>query len=162
VRDFTGAVVATLFSNQAQSARHVSFAYGAAGLADGMYTLAISATAFADGRSLSMEAPFAIDRTLSGLALTTASFTPNGDGIDDALGVNFTLSTQVYVTVQIEQAGSLVATVFTGPLPAGLSQIHWDGTTPAGPAVPGTYDAVVIADGVYGQTRHSASFTLSP
>jgi hypothetical protein len=55
-----------------------------------------------------------------------------------------------------------VATVFTGPLPGGLSQIHWDGTTPAGPAVPGTYDAVVIVDGIYGQTRHAASFTLVP
>jgi hypothetical protein len=162
VKDFTGTVVATLFSNQAQSARRQSFAYGAGGLADGMYTLAISATAFVDGRTMTLEAPFAIDRTLTGLALSTAAFTPNGDGVDDTLGINFTLSTQVYVTVQIEQAGSLVATVFTGPLPGGLSQIHWDGTTPAGPAVPGTYDAVVIVDGIYGQTRHAASFTLSP
>jgi hypothetical protein len=162
VKDFTGTVVATLFSNQAQSARRLSFAYGAGGLADGAYTLAISATAFVDGRTMTLEAPFAIDRTLTGLALSTAAFTPNGDGVDDTLGINFTLSIQVYVTVQIEQAGILVATVFTGPLPGGLSQIHWDGTTPAGPAVPGTYDAVVIVDGIYGQTRHSASFTLVP
>jgi hypothetical protein len=109
-----------------------------------------------------LEAPFAIDRTLTGLALSTAAFTPNGDGVDDTLGIDFTLSTQVYVAVQVERAGSLVATVFTGPLPAGLSQLHWDGTTPTGPAPPGTYDVVVIVAGVYGQTRHSASFTLSP
>jgi len=161
VKDFTGAVVATLFSSQTQSARKQSFSYGAGGLPDGTFTLSISATSFADGRATTLEAPFAIDRTLTGLALSAAAFSPNGDGVDDTLGINFTLSTQVYVTVQIEQAGNLVATVFTGPLPTGLSQIHWDGSTPAGTALPGTYDAVVIVDGVFGQTRHAASFTLS-
>ena len=160
VKDATGAVVATLFANQVQGARRQSFAYDAGGLADGAYTLSIAA-ASTDGRSARLEAPFAIDRTLSGLALSTAALTPNGDGVDDTIGISFALATGAQVTVQIEQAGSLVATVFSGALPAGPSQIVWDGTTPAGLAAPGTYDAVVLVDGVYGMTRHAAPFTVS-
>ncbi|MGE5272459.1 MAG: FlgD immunoglobulin-like domain containing protein [Verrucomicrobiota bacterium] len=160
VKDATGAVVATLFANQVQGARRQSFAYGGDGLADGAYTLSVAAVT-ADGRSGRLEAPFAIDRTLSGLALSTAVLTPNGDGVDDTIGISFTLATGAEVTVQIEQAGSVVAPVSSGPLPAGSSQIVWDGTTPAGPAAPGNYDAVVLVDGVYGLTRHAASFTVS-
>src|SRR5262249_50405566 len=100
VKDFTGAGVATRFSSQTQSARQQSFSYGAGGLPDGTFTLSISATSFADGRATTLEVPFAIDRTLTGLALSAGAFSPNGDGVDDTLGINFTLSTQVYVTVQ--------------------------------------------------------------
>jgi hypothetical protein len=159
VKDPGGTVVATLFTNQVQGARRQSFAYGADGLPDGTYTLSVAAVA-PDGRKARLEAPFAIDRTLSGLALTTAVLTPNGDGDGDTLGITFTLATGAQVAVQIEQAGSVVASVFSGLLPAGPSQIVWDGTTPAGLVPPGGYDAVVLVDGPYGLTRHSVSFTV--
>jgi hypothetical protein len=160
VKDPTGTVVATLFTNQVQGARRQSFAYGAPGLSDGTYTLSVGAVTI-DGRSGRLETPFAIDRALSGLALTTTVLTPNGDGVDDTLGISFTLATEAQVTVQIEQAGSVVATVFGGLLPSGPSQIVWDGTTPAGLVPPATYDAVVLVDGPYGPTRHSSPFTVS-
>jgi hypothetical protein len=160
VKDSTGAVVATVFANQVQGARTQSFPYGAVGLPDGAYTLSVAAVV-ADGRSGRLEAPFAIDRTLSGLALTSATLTPNGDGVDDTIGVSFTLSAEAQVTVQIEQAGTLITPVTSGVLPAGPTQILWDGTTPAGVVPPGTYDAVVLVDGLYGLTRHVAPFTVS-
>jgi hypothetical protein len=50
--------------------------------------------------------------------------------------------------------------VFGGLLPAGPSQIVWDGTTPAGLAPPGTYEAVVLVNGLFGATRHALTFGL--
>jgi hypothetical protein len=160
VKDAGGLVAATLFTNQSQSARRQSFTYAAGGLADGTYTLSVAAVGL-DGRSSRLEAPFAIDRTLSGLMLTTPVLTPNGDGVDDTEGISFTLATDANVTVQIEQMDLVIASVFSGSLPAGTSQVFWDGTAGAGPAPPGTYEAAVIVDGPFGQTRHSAPFTVS-
>jgi hypothetical protein len=160
VKDATGAVIATLFAAQVQGARTQSFVYGADGLSPGIYTLSVSATA-EDGRAVTLAAPFAVDLTVSGLALSTASLTPNADGTDDTLGISFTLATGANVLVQIEQSGTFVASVFSGPLPAGPAQVSWDGTTPTGPAPAGTYDAVVLVDGPFGRTRHVASFALT-
>jgi hypothetical protein len=160
VTDASGAVVATLFTSQLQGARRQSFPYGAEGLPDGAYRLTVSAVA-QDGRSQQATAVFSVDRTLSGLALTTAVLTPNGDGSDDTIGIGFTLAVAADVTVQIEQSGSMVATVFAGPLLAGNSQVFWDGTTATGPAPDGAYDAVVLVKGPFGQTRHAASFTIA-
>lgn len=160
VTDPSGATAATLFANQVQGARRQSFAYPVDALADGAYVLSVSATG-ADGRIVRLQAPFAVDRTLTGLALTTALLTPNADGIDDTLGISFTLSAPANAQVQIEQAGSFVASVFSGPLPAGPAQLVWDGTTPGGSAPSGTYDAVVLVDGPFGQTRHSVSFSIA-
>jgi hypothetical protein len=159
VVDATGTVAATPFAAQLQSARRQTFSYAADGLADGSYTLVISAVG-EDGRSGRLVTPFAVDRTLSGLALSTSTLTPNGDGVDDTLGIAFDLVSSANVVVQIEQAGGLVASVVTESLPAGPVQLTWDGTTPSGPAPAGTYDAVVLADGPFGRTRHAVSFTI--
>jgi hypothetical protein len=155
-----GAVVAALFTSQLQGARRQVFPFRAEGLSDGTYLLTISAVA-EDGRTGRATASFSIDRTLSGLSLTAAVLTPNGDGSDDTLGIGFTLTAPVAVTVQIEQAGAVVATVFGGPLPAGTSQVFWDGTTATGVAPDGAYDAVVVVEGLFGETRHSAAFTIA-
>ena len=160
VVDATGIVAATPFAAQLQGARRQSFTYPADGLADGSYTLIVSAVG-EDGRTGRLEAPFAVDRTLSGLALSTSTLTPNGDGVDDTLGVSFTLAAAANVVVQIEQAGAVVAPLLSGSLLAGPAQLTWDGTTPSGPAPAGTYDVAVFVDGPFGRTRHAASFTLA-
>ena len=156
IADSTGAVVATLFAQQMEGARTQAFPYDPSGLADGTYTLTISASG-EDGRSALLQASFAVDRTLTGLTLSTQALTPNGDGADDVLGIGFTLAVAANVTVQIEQAGALVASVFTGQLPAGPAQVSWDGGT----APTGSYDAVVLVDGPFGLTRHSQPFTIT-
>jgi hypothetical protein len=160
VADSTGAVVATLFAGQQQGAKRQSFPYSAPGLADGLYALTIIATAD-DGRTATAAVTLAIDRTLSALALTSPVLSPNGDGSADTIGIGFSLVTPAQATVRIEQPGAIVATVFSGPLPAGPSQVFWDGTTPAGPAPDGAYSAVVIVEGPFGETRHAASFTIA-
>jgi hypothetical protein len=83
--------------------------------------------------------------------------TPNGDGVDDSLGIGFTLAASADVTVQIEQAGAAIATVFSGSLPAGTQQLGWD----PGEAPAGSYVAAVIVNGPFGQTRHEAAFTIT-
>jgi hypothetical protein len=160
VVDAAGTVMATPFAAQLQGARRQSFTYPADGLVDGSYTLVISAVG-EDGRTGRLEAAFAVDRTLSGLALSTSTLTPNGDGVDDTLGVSFTLAAAANVVVQVEQAGAFVAPLLSGSLPAGPAQLTWDGTTPSGPAPAGTYDVVVFVDGPFGRTRHAASLTLA-
>jgi hypothetical protein len=161
VKDASGLVVATRFANQFQGARRQSFSYTAAGLADGRYTASVSAVG-QDGRSSVLEAPFSIDRTLSGLMLSAPVLSPNGDGIDDSIAIAFTLATSANAAVEIEQAGLVLATVFAGVLPAGTSQFSWNGVLPTGAATPpGTYDAAVLVDGPFGQTRHAVSFTVS-
>jgi hypothetical protein len=161
VKDSSGAIVDTLFSGQLQGARRQTFPYVAAGgLPDGAYVLTVSA-AGEDGRTGSLEASFGIDRTLSGLSLTTQQLTPNGDGADDTLGIGFSLSVAATVTVQIEQAGVVVASVFAGEVPAGPSQFVWDGTTPSGNAPDGAYEAAAIVNGPFGVTRHATPFTIA-
>ncbi len=151
-----GAAVATLFSDQLQGARTQSFAYPADGLADGLYTLTISAVG-EDGRTGRAQASFAVDRTLSGLTLTTATLSPNGDGVDDSVGIGFTLSAGAEVTVQAEQNGGVVATPFAGPLEAGPQQLTWDG----GGLPDGTYVVAVVVNGPFGQTRHEAALAIA-
>jgi hypothetical protein len=156
VTDMNGALVATLFSSQLQGARTQSFPYAAPGLADGLYTLTID-VAGEDGRSGRAQATFAIDRTLSGLTLSTATLSPNGDGVDDTLGIGFTLAAAAEVTVQVEQNGVAAVTVFSGFLQAGTQQVGWDG----GGLPDGAYVVAVIVNGPFGQTRHQAPLTIT-
>ena len=160
-RSPSGVVVATRFASQLQGARRQVFSYTAAGLADGRYTISVVAVA-EDGRSSRLEAPFSIDRTLSGLMLSVPVLSPNGDGIDDTIAIAFTLATPANAVVQIEQAGLVLAMVFVGVLPAGTAQFSWDGVLPTGAVAPaGTYEAAVLVDGPFGQTRRVAPFAVS-
>jgi N-acetylmuramoyl-L-alanine amidase len=156
----TGAVVATLFADQLQGARTQSFPYSAPGLADGNYALTVTAAA-EDGRTGRAQASFAIDRTFSGLTLSTATITPNGDGSDDSLDVGFTLSAPADVTVQVEQGGLAVAAVFSGPLASGTQHMVWDGTSGGTPVSAGSYVVAVVVHGPFGETRHEAPVTVA-
>jgi hypothetical protein len=160
VLDATGAVAATLFGAQLEGARTQMFPYAAPGLADGNYTLKVDAVT-EDGRTAHAQVPFAIDRTLSGLMLSTATLTPNGDGLDDSLEVDFTLNAPAEVTVRIEQNGLAVAAVYSGSLSPGIQSIAWDGTS-AGNLLPaGSYVIAVIVRGPFGETRHDVALTIA-
>ncbi len=156
----TGAVVATLFNAQLQGARTQSFSYEASGLADGAFTLTVFAVG-EDERTGRTQASFSIDRTLSPLTLSTGTITPNGDGADDSVQIGFTLSAAAGVTVQVEQGGAVVASLFSGPLGPGGQQVTWDGAS-GGALVPaGAYVVAVIVRGPFGETRHEAAITVA-
>jgi hypothetical protein len=160
VADAASAVVATLFSAQLQGARTQSFTYAAPGLADGNYVVTIFA-AGEGGRSGRAQASFSIDRTLSGLTLSTATITPNGDGIDDAVDIGFTLAAPADATVQVEQGGVVIAPVFTGSLAMGTQHLVWDGTSGGTPVAAGAYVVAVVVRGPFGETRHEAPLTVA-
>jgi N-acetylmuramoyl-L-alanine amidase-like protein len=160
VSDASGAAVATLFSAQLQGARTHSFSYAAPGLSDGTYSLTISALG-EDGRTGTAQASFAIDRTLSGLTLSTSTITPNGDGVDDSVAIGFVLGTSAEVIVQVEQGGTVVASVSSGTLGPGAQQVVWDGTNGGAPVPAGQYVVAVIVDGPFGETRHEAAVTVA-
>ncbi len=159
VADASGVLVATLFSAQQQAARTQSFPYGPSGLADGNYVLTVFAQA-ADGRTGRAQASFAIDRTLSGLTLSTSTITPDGDGTDDSVAIGFTLAAAAEVTVDVEQSGTVVASVFAGTLEPGTQQVVWDGTNGGSPVSAGTYTVAVVVRGPFGETRHEAALTV--
>jgi flagellar hook assembly protein FlgD len=157
VADESGAIVATLFADQRQSPRLISFTWAADGIADGRYTLKVSARGD-DGRTASAQAAVLVDRTLASLAVSPAAFTP-GNGA--TMAITFTLATAARVSVQIAQNGQPVAAVFSGQLDAGPQQVTWDGTTPSGPASPGHYDVLVTVTDQLGDISESTGFDVS-
>jgi flagellar hook assembly protein FlgD len=155
VRNVEAVVVTTLFAEQQQSAKQQSFLWSADGLPDGQYVFEVSATT-ADGRTELLEDDVVVDRTLSGVVVTPAVVSPNGDGRDDAAVIGFTLAAPTPVTVQIEQAGVAVAVPYSGLLEAGTHQVTWDGNVPDGP-----YDAVVIAQTPLAAVRQGVPLTVN-
>ena len=112
-------------------------------LADGRYELVVTATA--GGRTSTQSAAVVVDRTLSGLTASPASFSPNADGSADTISFGFSLARSVPVQVTVQRAGVTVATLFTGQLGPGPQTVGWDGTA-AGARLPdGQYTAVVTA-----------------
>lgn len=119
------------------------FAWDMSQLADGRYTLTLTATA--NGQTSRATAAIVIDRTLSGLTATPTAFSPNADGSSDTIEFGFALSQNVPVQVMVERSGVTVATLFSGQLGPGFQTIGWDGTS-AGQHLPdGQYTAVVTA-----------------
>jgi hypothetical protein len=161
VLDATGAVAATVLTDQRQGAKRQSFTVPLDLLRDGHYTVSVTVHAEADTRTASFAVPVVVDRTLA--AVTTASpvFSPNGDGVQDTAPVTFQLAAPADVTVRVEQGGVVLTTLLTASLPAGPQQAAWDGNTPTGPAPEGTYDLVVLARTALGETRQSVPVVLT-
>jgi hypothetical protein len=160
VIDSRGVWLTTIFSEQRQSARRISFVWPPIDLADGGYTLVISARA-GDGRTIAATAAFAIDRTLGFVWLDTPLLTPDGDGVGDTLGISFVLSAPASVTVEILQGGVSIAVVFQGLLEAGPVSARWDGTTSGGALASGGYEVRVSATDQIATVTQTAAFQVS-
>jgi hypothetical protein len=70
------------------------------------------------------------------------------------------LSASADVTVQVEQGGVVIASVFSEPLGPGSQQVAWDGTSGGAPVSAGVYVVAVIVRGPFGETRHEATVTV--
>ncbi|MGB1716851.1 MAG: FlgD immunoglobulin-like domain containing protein [Candidatus Latescibacterota bacterium] len=91
------------------------------------------------------------DTLVSGLRLSGA-FTPNGDGINDALSIQFDvlklLNPRPIRATIYDLQGRLVRTVRTGDGVAGRYQLSWDGRDKSGQRVrPGLYLFRLHVDG---------------
>jgi hypothetical protein len=85
---------------------------------------------------------------VNGLSAQPAAIAPDGDGLDEASTISFTLTTPAAVSVSLEDAagGSLALLLPEQTLPAGPHELAWGGTAPDGTPLPdGAYRVVVRA-----------------
>jgi hypothetical protein len=152
LRDAFGQILATLFSENKRAGRHM-FKFSAQGIADGRYTVVITARA-PNGREVRSELPILVDRTLAAVKAVPTAVSPNGDRRNDEFAVTFVLAEPVATRLRIVRGGRTIATPFDGPLSAGPQRLAW---TPAGE---GSYAAVVEATGRWGVRAQTARFVV--
>jgi hypothetical protein len=154
-----GVTTATLFTGTEPAGKQ-SFFFTGAGVADGPYTIAVTATP-AEGAPVTLSAPITIDRTLASYAVTPA-FGPAGNGPNKVLLASFRLFYPVSGTLEIlDAAGNHVATPFTGPLGVGAQTLAWNGTLPSGSvAADGSYQAALTVVEPTGPVVHTVPFVV--
>jgi hypothetical protein len=113
-------------------------------LPDGRYTVVIRARA-ADGAEVETAVPLGVSRLLGLVSAAPLAFSPNGDGRNDLLEVDFSLTAPAQVTVRILRERRWIATPFVASLAAGLQHVVWDGSRSDGRLPDGSYEAVVEA-----------------
>jgi hypothetical protein len=114
-------------------------------LANGRYKLVVSATKVGEMTPVVASVDVTVDRTLGAFLATPASFSPNGDGVNDTMTLSFQLTQSATVQVAIQRGGVNVATVFAAQLPPGIQTIGWDGSSLGARLPDGEYVAVVTA-----------------
>jgi flagellar hook assembly protein FlgD len=142
--DASGTTVAQVLDEDAPAGNQTVL-WDASALPDGRYRVALTATA--GSKHVTKAADLVVDRTLTGLQASTATLSPNGDGIDDTVTLAFTLNQDVPVRVDVVQAGVVLATLFQGQPGLGPHTVTWDGTASGAPVTPGRYElAVTVTD----------------
>ena len=134
------------------------FTWSAQSIPDGRYRLVVTATA--GGRSVRKAADVVVDRTLTGLRASTLTLSPNGDGVDDATSVTFTLGLAVPLRVDLVQAGVVIAAVYEGTLGAGPQSVVWNGTANGAPLADGAYQLVFTVSDALGDVQQTLPVTI--
>jgi hypothetical protein len=152
VLDTSGAVVAQAAPLRWRRAGERTITVGGQSLADGTYTLRLTAKA-TGGRVATTDIPLLVTRTLGRVTLDADSFTPNGDGRGDALTVTVPVAGPATLTVRILRDGKWVATPLAGSFDAGTQIATWDGKKRAGRARDGDYVVSVESTDAVGTAR---------
>jgi hypothetical protein len=152
VLDATGAVVAQAAPLRWRRAGERMITVGAASLADGVYTVRLTAKA-RGGKTATTDLPLVVTRTLGRVTLDGDSFTPNGDGSHDALTITVPLAAPATLTVRILRDGKWVATPLASSPATGTQVVRWDGTKRTGRARDGDYVVSVEATDAVGTAR---------
>jgi hypothetical protein len=156
--DPAGATVATLFS-EPRGAGEQQFSFTAENVADGSYTIVI--TAAANGRSVTGRVRVLVNRTLSAFAASRPAFSPNGDGRLDTLPFRFSLAQPATVRLRILRDGKWVATpTLPTSLQPGPQTLTWDGSKRVGRAPEGIYQAELTATNAVGSVKQLVPFTV--
>ena len=147
-----GRDLSVLFSQQKLPGKQ-SFRFAAAGIADGIYEIVLTAN---DGRTtVTSVVPVLVDRTVRRFT-TTAAVSPNGDGVGDELALSFELTRPASVRLEIAQAGKTLAPVYSAVLPVGPQTVAW---SPSG-LKDGKYAAVLTATNDVGTVVHTVLFRI--
>ncbi|MBA3330329.1 MAG: N-acetylmuramoyl-L-alanine amidase [Actinobacteria bacterium] len=154
--DAAGSTRAALFV-EAKLAGPQSFTFAGDGLAEGTYTIVLTALSTA-GRTATASVVLLVNRTLSAFTASGAAFSPNGDGRLDALSFTFTLATPAEVRLRILRDEGWIATPFAGPLPAGPQTLAWDGVKRVGRLLDGDYEAELTVSDAAGAVSQRVPF----
>ena len=147
-----GRDLSVLFSQQKLPAKQ-SFRFAAAGIADGIYEIVLTAN---DGRTtVTSVVTVLVDRTVRRFT-TTVAVSPNGDGVGDELTLSFELTRPASVRLEIAQAGKTLAPVYSAVLPVGPQTVAW---SPSG-LKDGKYAAVLTATNDVGTVVHTVLFRI--
>jgi len=152
VVDATGAVVAQAAPLRWRRAGERTITVRGQSLADGAYTLTLTAKA-TGGRVSGVDVPLLVTRTLGKVSLDGSSFTPNGDGSGDTLTITVPLAAPASVTVRILRDGKWIATPLAGSFDAGTQIATWDGSKRVGSARDGDYVVSVQSADAVGTAR---------
>ena len=140
-----------------RAGQHSATVDGAA-LPDGIYSVVITARTPA-GAEATKTVPLTVSRTLGLVSVAPALFSPNRDGRNDALQLDFSLTLDADVTVRVLREGRWVASPLTARFPAGSHRFVWNGARTAGQLRDATYSAVVQAtDAVVGAVSVEVPF----
>jgi hypothetical protein len=97
-----------------------------------------------------------VDRTVRQFAVSPPAFSPNGDGVLDDVTFRFDLDQAATVRLDVAQAGTTIAPVYSGQLQPGPQTVSWNG---AG-APDGKYAAVLTAVNAVGTVTHTLPFRV--
>jgi hypothetical protein len=113
------------------------------------------------GNSDAVRRSVTVDRTLGFPAVTPAAFSPNGDGVKDAVSLAFKLTRRAAVMVRVLKSEETARVIDLGILGAGDHEAAWDGA-PGGGGAPasGAYRLKVVADGRHGISSVSVPVTV--
>ena len=156
VLDANRTPVRTLLRAWKRAAEH-TLSFDASALPDGLYTVSIEAKA-TGGRTALTEVQVAVTRTLGGVGITRAAFSPNGDGWADTIGFRFSLAAPADVRLRVLRHGKWVVTPLAAALPPGPQRVAWDGTKRIGRLLDGAYEAVLEATDTLATVRVSLPF----
>ena len=136
-----------------------TLAFDGLGQPDGVYTVVLTAIDAA-GVTVTGQLQIASRRTLVAPALKPAVFTPNGDGVADALAVTFQLAAPASVRLRVLRDGKWVATPSRARSPAGPQSLAWNGAKRVGKTPDGSYEAVLEATDAVGTATVSLPFLM--
>ena len=113
------------------------------------------------GNTATVRRRVTVDRTLKLTSISRKTFSPNGDGLHDAVTLSFRLTRPADVTVTVVRSRATVKTMPLGRLAAGTRTVDWDGAvSDGGVAKSGRYSLKVVADGALGVTSVAQALTV--
>jgi flagellar hook assembly protein FlgD len=148
--DASGATVSQVLDEVAPAGNQ-TVPWDASGLPDGRYRIVL--TAAAGTKQVSKSADLVVDRTLTGLQVSPAVISPNGDGVDDTVTLTYSLTQDVPLRVDVQQAGVVLGTLFQGQPGLGLHTLTWDGTANGALVPPGRYQLVITVTDALGDVQ---------
>ncbi|TML85307.1 MAG: hypothetical protein E6G08_14440 [Actinobacteria bacterium] len=141
--DQAGTTVTSLFSEPKPAGKQTFTFTALPTVPDGQYTIVLQAQT-ADGQQATDVVGIQIDRSTVAFTVTPAAISPNGDGVQDAATVSFTLAQTADASVDVQRDGQPVVNLASGTFDAGVSATAtWDGMVAGAPAADGTYSIVL-------------------